>query len=78
MMAFPGWTWEYIDDMMTLPRLYAIFKHWESRPPLHWMVAQFLGIKRKSQDQSGASLAPDEGDVKALAESLMSGPLLDG
>lgn len=78
MMAFPGWTWEYIDEWMTLPRLYAIFKYWgESRPPVHWMVAGFLGVKRKPSAQDGQS-DPDAGDVRALAESMMSGPLLDG
>ena len=48
MTAFPGMTWEYIDNNMTLPRYYAIRAYWKICPPTHTMtmrIAQMLGYK---------------------------------
>lgn len=45
-----GYTWEYIDEFMTLPRYAAICAHWETTPPLSvtaWVIAQSLGAKPK-------------------------------
>ena len=40
-----GWTWEYIGECMTLPRLAAMSEHWKQYPPVHKSVAAYLGIK---------------------------------
>jgi len=40
-----GWTWEYIDEHMTLPRLDAMKDYWNDNPPLHQLVAAYLGHK---------------------------------
>jgi hypothetical protein len=40
-----GWTWEYIDEFLTLPRLNALFEHWAEYPPVHITAALFAGIK---------------------------------
>jgi hypothetical protein len=40
-----GWTWEYIGECMTLPRLAAMSEHWKQYPPVHKAVAAYLGIK---------------------------------
>jgi hypothetical protein len=40
-----GWTWEYIDEYLTLPRLNALWEHWSSKPPVHVTAALFAGIK---------------------------------
>ena len=37
--ACPGWTWEYIDESMTLPRLNALTRHWTEFPPVHVSLA---------------------------------------
>lgn len=42
-IAATGWTWEYIDDYMTLPRLGAMRNAWEIHPPLHTLVATVIG-----------------------------------
>lgn len=44
MAAATGWTWEYIGQRLTLPRLYALYKHWGSYPPVAVSVARYLGI----------------------------------
>jgi len=61
-----GWTWEYIDDCLTLPRLYAINESWASCPPLHRMIAAFLGYGK-----AGRARQPDENE--ALASAMMMG-----
>lgn len=42
-----GWSWEYIDDFMTIPRLLEMTEYWEKYPPLHVMVAQYFEIGGK-------------------------------
>jgi hypothetical protein len=44
--AATGWTWEYIGRQLTLPRLYALYRHWKLYPPVHVgvaLIAQGLG-----------------------------------
>lgn len=43
--AATGWTWDYVGEHMTLPRLYAMFEHWGRYPPAHISAALFAGIK---------------------------------
>lgn len=62
MACFPGWTWEYIDDLMTIPRYLAIQKYQKNNPPLHIMVAAYLGVggdsgdRKSGTDENGQSL----------------------
>lgn len=42
-----GWTWDYIDKEMTLPRLYEINRYFENHPPVHILLAAFMGVKQK-------------------------------
>jgi hypothetical protein len=46
-----GWTWEYVDEYMTLPRLSEIAEYWEHQPPVHLLVARYLGVKPKTADK---------------------------
>lgn len=43
-----GWTWEYVDESMTLPRFREITEYWIHQPPVHVLVARYLGIPSKS------------------------------
>jgi hypothetical protein len=57
-MAAYGWTWEYIDENMTIPRLNTVHTHWEYAPPVHMMIASFFGLKRPgSKKQQDAAIA---------------------
>ncbi len=51
MTAF-GWTWEYIDDNMTLPRYYEISRQWEKWPPMHLAVLAYMGYTEKPSEDS--------------------------
>lgn len=45
MIAVTGWTWEYIDNYMTLPRLYEMLTYLRKWPPVYKLVAAFIGYK---------------------------------
>lgn len=51
-MAAFGWTWEYVDDNMTLPRYYEISKQWEKWPPMHLAVLSYMGYADKDASTS--------------------------
>lgn len=51
-----GWTWEYLDEFVTLPRLNAITRHWLKFPPVHITAALFAGIENKAPASGGAVL----------------------
>jgi hypothetical protein len=44
-----GWTWEYVDQSMTFPRLAALNVYWKRNPPLHQLVANYLGYNGKAE-----------------------------
>lgn len=43
--AATGWTWEYIGQCLTLPRLFALNRVWKKYPPVAVTAALFAGIK---------------------------------
>lgn len=50
-----GWTWDYIGEFMTLPRLYAMIKHWAIYPPVHVTAALFAGVGKSKPKASEAA-----------------------
>ncbi len=83
-----GWTWEYIDEFMTLPRLHDISDYWQHSPPTHLMartISMILGAeppKRKEETET-LNLDDDENvarflqsfgvDVRAIVEGANGG-----
>lgn len=63
MIQSTGWTWDYIDQSMTVPRVVALFKHFDKSPPLHAMVAAYLGVNTSS----GGGKSQDLGELIAMA-----------
>lgn len=53
MTAF-GWSWEYIDDNMTLPRYYEISEQWKKWPPLHLAILAYIGYTEKNGSKENA------------------------
>jgi hypothetical protein len=45
LIACTGWSWEYIDESITLPRLYAMNAYWAKNPPVHLLLRQFFGYR---------------------------------
>ena len=71
LIASFGWTWEYIDDHMTIPRMTAINAVHKLRPPvyivqddLRRMIAGYLGVEldakeAAAQDPNSSGRAAD-------------------
>lgn len=51
---------------MDLPRLYAMNDYWDSHPPMHVMVAAYLGIKPKNTKAT----ENDPAEIEALLGML--------
>lgn len=54
MIVTLGWTWEYIDDAMTIPRYVALVEYWKSWPPLHQLVAAWMGYKGERKEKEAS------------------------
>lgn len=63
-----GWTWEYIDNYVTLPIILEIFQSWGKIPPVHRMVASYFGIENKPP-----SPPPSEAELRSTIEMLKGG-----
>jgi hypothetical protein len=50
---------------MDLPRLYAMNDYWQQHPPVHIMVAAYLGIKPKAT-ATATPVENDPAEVQAL------------
>jgi hypothetical protein len=40
-----GWTWDYVDETLTVARLKALQDYWADNPPVQAMIAAYFGIK---------------------------------
>lgn len=49
-----GWTFDQIDDL-TLAEAEALFEYWGEHPPVHELVAAFVGLKSKAKAASLSS-----------------------
>lgn len=64
-MACTGWDWDTVVWETDLPRLQALNRYWADNPPLHKMVAAYLGVEPASKH------IPADGDeVSAYGESI--------
>lgn len=66
-----GWTWEYVDDNMTLERLNAMELYWKENPPLHILVANYMGYEKPKNAKDKEKEA--EENCAALFAALSSG-----
>lgn len=51
-MTSTGWTWDYIAEHVDVPRLLAINKYWDAHPPVHLLVAGYMGYEPKQNATS--------------------------
>ncbi len=52
-----GWDYDYIDNHMTLSRLKEYGDYIKDNPPVHQMVAAFLGVNSRKEDAGDALLS---------------------
>ncbi|MEC4589499.1 hypothetical protein VPG91_00725 [Nitrospirillum amazonense] len=60
-MASGCGAWDEVERQFTLPRYQALWRYWRRNPPVHLMVAAYLGIK---------SGGPPPADETGLADLL--------
>lgn len=65
MVACTGWTWDYVEQELDVPRLTALTTYWRNNPPLHVMVAAYLGIKPKATPKEN-----DPAEIDAFVSAL--------
>ena len=52
-----GWTYDYINEHMTLSRLAEYQGYWDNNPPTHQLVAAYMGFEAKDKSDGNAFLA---------------------
>lgn len=75
-----GWTWEYVEDNVTLPKLAILDKFWQQIPPTSLQlkrisIALGLPVSASAQHSGNAIEATDEELQKAMASGI---PVYDG
>jgi hypothetical protein len=51
-----GWTWEHIDNHVTLLTLEGFAEYWREAPPVGELVAAWLGAQSKSSAPKGEDI----------------------
>ena len=54
-----GWTWDEV-GRLTIPRLRALRAEWRQRPPVHWLVANYLGYEPPADTEPETAGAVNE------------------
>lgn len=62
-----GWTYDYIDDHMTLSRLSEITPYLRKNPPVHQLVASYMGYEDKTETD------PMKNFFKSLKSAALNG-----
>lgn len=66
--------WEYIDENMTLPRLYEFSRSWADHPPTHLLLGAFFRVKSAGkQEESKGNLSELIGELGSVGVK-MEGP----
>lgn len=70
-MSF-GWTFEHIDEFVTLPQLKEMLAYWAKNPPLHWR-----GTKQSSAvTMSGGGIPADQAAPDFVRDFIGAGGLV--
>ena len=66
-------TWDEVQDQLDIPSLMALSSYWESFPPVHVLVAAYLGIEPKRKKTNGVR-ANDEATLAELMAAFPETP----
>lgn len=67
LITVTGWTWEYIDECMTLPRLEELRIYWADSPPIH---LAFIAFARAWSGEGSSKRSEVPVDQQANLEML--------
>ena len=68
-----GWTWDYVDEELTMPRADGFIKLWKHMPPLRatlMAIGVGLGMEAPKDDKPASSAAPSPRPQKDLGSYL--------
>jgi hypothetical protein len=66
-----GWTYEYVRDEFDMTGLRRLFDYWGEHPPVHEMVASYLGVKSTKKKASAKPAAAAAGsNLRDLASEM--------
>lgn len=71
MIACTGWTWDEV-GRLTMPRLKALNRYWKKHPPVHLLVAAYLGYEAPAESDDEPATAADD-DVEPRGSPWMNG-----
>ena len=74
MIRATGWSWEYVDQHMTLPRLDAFLEDWRQTPAIESLAAWYMGYKPSGKGNANAEPTPS--DIAEMAELVESLPTM--
>lgn len=74
--CFPGWTYEYIDINLDMTRLAEINEYQEDFPPLHMLVAAYMGIGKDKKENKSTFNNDDSNNFGQLIKSFPSSPYI--
>jgi len=60
-----GWTWEYIEDNVDLIRLKAINDYQRENPPIHQLVAAYMGVGESNNNTTYKEMTDEEREENA-------------
>ena len=59
-------SWDEVEEQLTLPRLTALTKYWSEHPPVHLLLAGFVGFKPEKAEEKGGTMLDFIRDIGAL------------
>jgi hypothetical protein len=65
-----GWTWDYVEWNVDLPRLRSLHKYWRRNPPIHVLVAAYMKYEPKEEVRTEAAKVTE--DMSKQMEMFMS------
>lgn len=77
MIACTGWTWDYIDQHVTLPQVQVLNRAWRFLPPAALTlqrIGSYLGLKPPAEND-GKPTTPDDALQQAIAAGV---PVFEG
>ena len=51
-MTVTGRPWDELEDTLTWPRINALCRYWQDHPPVHELVAAYMGVKPENKEQN--------------------------
>ena len=79
-MTSTGWTWDQCLDQLTLPRLAALQAEWRRCPPVHRLLAAFVGYEAPAPAERSQYMSPEmidriiQGGGAFITGDMLGGP----